>query len=104
MGELPCPCLECKRCTGESSVVSESCDSAAFIIGEEFEIKEGSAATRETGEDLLPSGLLLVAVCELNMDVLERDCNYQLLSFVFIEGRLLSLQSSTGSSFNPMII
>lgn len=77
MCELPCPCLECERCTGKSSVVSEGCDTAALVIGEEFEIEEGSAATRESREDLLPSALLLVAMCELNMDMLERNYNYQ---------------------------
>ena len=73
MCELPCPCLECKRSTSESSVVSESCDTAAFV-GEEFEVKESSATARESREDLLPAGLLLVAMCELNMDMLEGDC------------------------------
>lgn len=74
MCELPCPCLECKRCTGKSSMVSESCDTAA-VVGEEFEVKESSATARESREDLLPAGLLLVAMCELNMDMLEGDCN-----------------------------
>ena len=75
MRELPRPGLERERRTGKSSMISEGSDATAFIIREEFEIEEGSTAAREAREDLLPAALLLVAVCKLDMDVLQRDCN-----------------------------
>lgn len=73
MCELPCPCLEgeCGAC--ESGVVTECCDTATTVIDEEFEIEEGTTAAGEATQYGVPSTLLLVAVCELDVDVLERD-------------------------------
>lgn len=77
---MPCPCLKCERCTSKSSMVSEGSNTTGLVIGEEFEVKEGSAAAGESREDLLPAALLLVAVCELDVNVLERELfNGQLL-------------------------
>ena len=47
--------------------------SSSLVIGEELEIKKSSSATGESREDFLPSTLLLIAMCKLDMDMLERD-------------------------------
>jgi len=54
-------------------MVSESCNTSAFIVRQEFEVEEGSAAARESREDLLPAALGLVAMGELDMDVFKGD-------------------------------
>lgn len=54
-------------------MVSESSNTAAFIVSEEFEIEEGSSTTWEATKNSLPSSLVLVAVCELDVDMLEWD-------------------------------
>jgi len=54
-------------------MVSECCDSAAFVIGEEFEVEEGSATPWESRQDLIPAALVLVTMGELDVDMLEGD-------------------------------
>jgi hypothetical protein len=54
-------------------MVSEGCYSSASVIGEEFKVEEGSAAAWEPGQNLVPASLILVAMGELNMDMLKRD-------------------------------
>jgi hypothetical protein len=55
-------------------MVSKGGNTSRSVVNEEFKIEKGSTTTREPGEDLLPSSLLLVAMGELNMDMFERDC------------------------------
>jgi hypothetical protein len=76
--KLPSPGLKRKSCTGKAGVVSEGCDTA-YVVDEKFEVKEGSTAARESREDGLPSGLVLVAMCELDVNMLERNCTDQFL-------------------------
>jgi hypothetical protein len=73
VGELPRPCLESEGSTGETGVVSESCNTATTVVSEELKVEKGSATTWEASKDLLPTTLLLVAMGELNVNVLERD-------------------------------
>jgi hypothetical protein len=54
-------------------MVSESCYSAASVICEEFEIEEGPTTARESGQNFLPTSLVLVAMCKLDVDMLEGD-------------------------------
>jgi len=53
-------------------MVSEGSNSATSI-GKEFEIEEGSTAAWESREDLLPASLVLVAMRELDVNMLEGD-------------------------------
>jgi len=71
---LPCPCLKSEGCTCKACVVSESSNTSTSVVDEEFEIKEGTTAAGEAGEDLFPAALLLIAMCELDVDVLEGNC------------------------------
>lgn len=48
-------------------------DAAALLVGQELEVQQRAAAAREAGQDLLPAGLVLVAVRELDVGVLERE-------------------------------
>jgi hypothetical protein len=44
------------------------------VIDDELEIKMGSTAPREAGEYGLPSGPVLIAMCKLDVEVLEWNC------------------------------
>lgn len=52
---------------------AKSCDAAALLVGQKLQIQQRAAAAREAGQDLLPAGLVLVAVRELDVGVLERE-------------------------------
>jgi len=54
-------------------MVSEGCQSGTSVIDKEFEVKEGSTAARKAGEYGLPSCLVLIAMCKLDMDMLKRN-------------------------------
>lgn len=73
MCELPRPCLQSQSCTCKASMISEGSYSASFIIDEEFEIEEGSTTAWESRQDLFPASLVLVAMRELDVYVLEGD-------------------------------
>jgi hypothetical protein len=51
------------------------CDTRTSITDKEFEVKEGSTAARKARKDRLPSGLILIAMCELDVGMLERNCS-----------------------------
>jgi hypothetical protein len=52
-------------------VESERCDAATLVVFEELEVVEGATAAAETAEDVVPSGLALVAVGEGDVGVRE---------------------------------
>jgi hypothetical protein len=54
-------------------MISEGSYSASSIIDEEFEIEEGSTTAWEPRQDLFPASLVLVAMRELDVYVLEGD-------------------------------
>ena len=54
-------------------MVSECCNSSASVIGEEFEVEKSATALGKAGEDILPAGLVLVAVGELDVSVFEGE-------------------------------
>ena len=54
-------------------MIPKSCNSLIPLINKEFEVEKCSTASRETGENALPPALLLVAMRELDMCVLEGD-------------------------------
>lgn len=54
-------------------MVSKSSDSATILVLQELEIVEHAITRGETGKDLIPSGLVLVAMRELDVGVLKRE-------------------------------
>lgn len=74
MGELPRPVLQGQRSTGKASVISESSNSPpALGVRQKLQIEQGAATTGEAGEYGVPVLLALVAVGELDVDVLEGE-------------------------------
>lgn len=73
--QLPRPVLERERAAAESRLVPEGRDSPPRRgVLEELEVEERAAATREAGQDGVPTRLLLIAMRELHMYVLKGDC------------------------------
>jgi len=73
VSQLPGPVLKSKSGAGKASVVSVCGDTAASLVNEELEVEKGPVATREAGEDGFPSTLSLIAMCELDVYVLQWD-------------------------------
>jgi hypothetical protein len=76
--ELPSPILKRKSSTSIACVVSEAAIRPP-LLSKEFEIKKSATSPWKAGQHGLPSGLVLIAMCELDVDVLERnyaDVNY----------------------------
>lgn len=48
-------------------------NSASGIISQEFQVEQCALAARPTAENLFPAALLLEAVCESDVDVLQRE-------------------------------
>lgn len=67
------PHLYTERGAGESGVVAERGDATSALVLQELEIVEGSFARREPGEDVGPAPLVLVAVRELDVCVLQGE-------------------------------
>lgn len=75
MSLLPSPVLQCQRSTSEACVVSESCHPPLGLgVLEEFQVKQGTATTRESRQHGVPVLLSFVAVRKLHVDVLKREC------------------------------
>lgn len=53
--------------------MSLTSNSASGIISQEFQVEQCALAPRPTAKDLLPAALLLEAVCESDVDVLQRE-------------------------------
>lgn len=73
VGELPGPVLEGESGASETGVEAVGGDAAAALVYEEFEVEERAVAAGEAGEDGFPAALVLVAVGELDVDVLQWD-------------------------------
>lgn len=72
VGQLPRPVLQSQRSACEASVVSESSNPPPGLrVRQELEIEQGAAAAGEAGEHRVPALLALVAVGELDVDVLQ---------------------------------
>lgn len=75
--QLPRPVLERERAAAEPGLVPEGRHAPPRRrILQELEVQERAAAAREPRQDRLPPALLLVAVRELDVYVLKRDCAY----------------------------
>lgn len=68
---LPVPCLHSKRSACETSVVTKRRYTPALVVLQELKIEQCTAAAREPAQDRLPSCLVLVAVSELDVCVLQ---------------------------------
>lgn len=73
VSQLPGPVLERKSGAGKASVVSVCGDTAAPLVNKELEVEKSAIAAREAREDGLPSTLRLIAMCELDVYVLQWD-------------------------------
>jgi hypothetical protein len=70
---LVCPRLDSQGCACEAGMVSEGGDTSAGGVLEEFKVVEGTLTRREAGKNGVPAGLVLVAVCELDVSMFERN-------------------------------
>jgi hypothetical protein len=66
---LVSPNLDSESGTGKSSVVSEGGNTTSGLILEELQVVKSSVTVGETGQDIGPTSLVLVAVCELDVGV-----------------------------------
>jgi hypothetical protein len=71
--ELPCPGQESESSTGETGVVAKRSNTATVFIFEELKVKESAVTPGETTENGVPAALVLVAVGELNVSVLQGE-------------------------------
>lgn len=91
--DLLSPGLYSQSRTSETSMVSESRDPTTALILQELKIVKSTLTSREAGQNLLPSTLVLVAVGELNVCVLEGEGVF---------GKLLETKDNmVGGSVNP---
>ena len=67
------PVEKCERGTGVAGMIAEGGDAAPGGILQEFEIVKSTAAAGEAGEGPFEACLLLVAVCELDVCVVEGE-------------------------------
>lgn len=59
-------------------MISERSDTSTGVILEEFEIEEGATTLGKAGENVLPATLAFVAMCELDVRVLQ--CDWEVLA------------------------
>lgn len=69
--ELPCPGQESESSTGETGVVAKRSNTTTILVLKKLEIKESAVASGETAENGVPATLVLVAVGELDVGVLQ---------------------------------
>lgn len=67
------PVLDTKSSTSKTGVETKSSNSSAIVILKELKIVEGTVASRESAENVLPAALVLVAVSKLNVLVDKRE-------------------------------
>jgi hypothetical protein len=71
--ELPGPGQESESSASETGVVAKRSNTATVLIFEELEVEESTIALVETTENGVPTALVLVAVCELDVGVLQGE-------------------------------
>lgn len=86
MSQLPGPVLDGQRRTSVASRETESSDTAANLIGQEFQIQQETLAAGPAAQNALPTTLLLVAVGESDVDVFEGE---------FLLGELLQTENDS---------
>lgn len=70
---MPGPVLDSERSTSVSSRKAKSGNAAACIVSEELQVQQETVAPGPAAQDLLPTTLLLVAVGECDVDMLEGE-------------------------------
>lgn len=73
VSQLPSPVLDSQSSTGVTSRETKSSNTAANVISEELQVEQETLSTGPAAQDLLPATLLLVAVRESDVDVLEGE-------------------------------
>lgn len=73
VGQLPSPVLDGESRAGITSRETEGSDPAARLVGKEFQVQQETLTTRPAAQDILPATLLLVAVGESDVDVLQGE-------------------------------
>lgn len=71
--ELPGPGQESESSTSETGVVAKRSNTATVLIFEELKIKKGAVTPGKTTKNGVPAALVLVAVGELNVSVLQGE-------------------------------
>ena len=69
--ELPGPGQESESSTSETGVVAKRSNAATVLIFVELKVKEGAVTPGKTTKNGVPAALVLVAVGELNVSVLQ---------------------------------
>ena len=70
---MPGPVHDGKGSSCIPSMIPKSSNTAAILVGQEFKIKQGTRAGWKPGKDFAPVGLVLVAVRELDVCVVQRN-------------------------------
>jgi hypothetical protein len=68
------PGSKCKQTSGGTSkpcVKAKGCDASPMVIRKELEVVQGTSPSGEPREYVDPAGLILIAVCKLNVGVRE---------------------------------
>lgn len=73
MSQLPGPVLDGQRRASVASRETESSDTTANLISQELQVQQETLAAGPAAENTLPTTLLLVAVGESDVDVLEGE-------------------------------
>ena len=71
--ELPCPSQESESSTSETGVVAKRSNTPTVLIFKELKVEKSAVSLVETTENGIPATLVLVAVCELDMSVLQGE-------------------------------
>jgi hypothetical protein len=71
--ELPGPGQESESSTGETGVVTKRSNAATVLVLEELKVEKSAVALIKTTKNGVPATLVLVAVCELNVSVLQGE-------------------------------
>lgn len=73
VSQLPSPVLDSESRASITSGETESSNTTARLVGKELQIQQETLTTRPAAQDILPATLLLVAVGESDVDVLQRE-------------------------------
>jgi hypothetical protein len=73
VSQLPGPVLDSQSSAGVTSRETKSSNTTANVISEELQVEQETLSPGPAAQDLLPAALLLVAVGESDVDMLERE-------------------------------
>lgn len=73
VSQLPSPVLDSESRASIASGETESSNTTTRLVGKELQIQQETLTTRPAAQDILPATLLLVAVRESDVDVLQGE-------------------------------